>query len=69
MPEPEYSIKGGTLSHAAQCHLVKNLCKDIFINYQSVDCWQIPNVFFFMEGTLDLPADPIYVIFKHLFWT
>ncbi len=23
----------------------------------------------FMEGTLDLPADPIYVIFKHLPWT
>ena len=22
-----------------------------------------------MEGTLDLPADPIYVIFKHLPWT
>ena len=25
-----------------QCHLVQSL--NVFINYQSVDCWQIPNV-------------------------
>ncbi len=28
----------------AQCHLVKSLNGKCFINYKSVDCWQIPNV-------------------------
>ena len=38
----------------------------------TIACKPLPNQrerALFMEGTLDLPADPIYIIFKHLPWT